>query len=255
MNRREILQAMEANFEYHMLYFVDHVPGFKKLLLPGIKGVSASINDETFNYVFQARFENGSVSERIEQVIELFGEIPFTWLIGERDSPPDLGKSLCEEGLELKEENPGMALFVNATYEKPSLRIERAVSNKELENFSLIYASIGEYPHLYDQFYKFIPLDRIREKAPYEIYVGYEGKKGVTAGILVFHAGVAGIYYIMTIPGYQKRGYATQMMHRLLHRAQEKRVRVAVLQASPEGSGLYKHLGFEQITTYWQYGF
>jgi len=113
--------------------------------------------------------------------------------------------------------------------------------------------SIGGYSQVYEQFFSKIPPVLYGEGSPFEIYVGYIESIPVVTGILVMHANVGGIYYIMTHPDYRKRGYGTEMMTFLLLRAKEKGYHMATLQASRSGRSLYQKLGFEPKCRFIEY--
>ena len=88
-----------------------------------------------------------------------------------------------------------------------------------------------------------------------DIYIGYLNGKAVVTGILVLHAHVAGIYYVMTDPAHRRKGYGTEMMKALLVCAQEKGYFLATLQASSQGRALYERLGFKKECCFVEYAF
>lgn len=62
-----------------------------------------------------------------------------------------------------------------------------------------------------------------------------------------------GLYGFATLEEYRGKGIGTTLMTYALNKAREEEVRRVVLQASEDGLNIYKRLGFEQLTTYYEY--
>lgn len=243
--QEQIQESMEANMHLHMTYFAKYVPTQEIVFEPDVTVVRSEMADDTFNYVIGAHFNAQNASERTQAVINHFKKrsLPFSWWVGERDTPPELIKHLKEEGLSPKEQDFGMYQSLEKLPQvEHSLEIKRMKGS--LIDFSNIYCQLGGYANICREYYDLIPPVLYREGAPFEMYVGYENHQAVTTGVLVMHANVAGIYYIMTLPSHRKKGYGTAMMSHLLHRAKDKGFHMATLQASEGGKNLYLRMGF-----------
>jgi len=257
-SHKEVVDAMEANMHLHMTYFSKYVLVMNLQFEPDVTVVISTIPDDTFNYVIGATFDETHAAERVQHVAQLFisQKKPFSWWVFEKDRPVFLVSLLEKQGLLLKEENIGMSLFVKKeifTRKIPELVIQRALSQVALKDFAEVMVNIGGYPYIYKQFFETIPPVLYGEGAPFEVYVGYIEGKPVVTGILVLHANVGGVYYIMTHLEYRKRGYGTEMILALLIRIKERGYHVATLQASAEGKKLYQKLGFEPIGKFIEY--
>jgi GNAT superfamily N-acetyltransferase len=57
------------------------------------------------------------------------------------------------------------------------------------------------------------------------------------------------VQYVATEPGYRRRGLAARVVGDALAQARADGMRTATLQASPDGRGVYKRLGFRTVTT------
>jgi GNAT superfamily N-acetyltransferase len=57
-------------------------------------------------------------------------------------------------------------------------------------------------------------------------------------------AGVAGVYWVYTVPEARKQGIGTALTCRVLQEARSQGHRLAILQASAMGQSVYQRLGF-----------
>lgn len=257
-NQEEILAAMEANMHLQMTYFAKYLPVMSLHFEPDVTVVISEIPDDTFNYIIGAKFDAKHAEKRIRKVLRVFTSknLPFSWWVSERDKPDSLPSLLEKQGLSPKEEDIGMILFLdsfNQERRNHGLLIRRVLNQLELKNFAEVMVNIGGYSKVYEEFFEKIPSTLFGEGAPFEIYVGYHEEVPVVTGILVLHANVGGIYYIMTRQEYRKRGYGTEMMISLLQRAKAKNYHLATLQASAIGKSLYQKLGFKTLCRFLEY--
>lgn len=260
-NLKEILHAMEVNMHLQMTYFAKYIPSMEIVFEPDITVVRSQIPDDTFNYVLSARFTEENAPLRILHVLSLYKEyhLPFSWWVGESDSPPTLGNLLLDQGFTLKEKNIGMYLeldkFHFSLHTSP-LAFHRAQSAEQLKAFAGVIITVGEFgepSQIFDLIYSHLPPVIYCGKSSLEMYIGYLEDIPVVTGILVTHANVAGIYYVATIPQQRKKGFGTAMMQFLLNRAKEKGYFISVLQASHQGLSLYEQLGFKGCCQFLEY--
>ncbi|WP_420421991.1 GNAT family N-acetyltransferase [Simkania sp.] len=252
----QIQDAMEANMLLPMTLFAKYVTTQEIVFEPDVTVVRAEIQDDTYNYVVDAKFELKSAPARIQAVLAHYQEknLPFSWWVGESDSPKDLAQHLLAAGLKQKEDDIGM--FMPLTKPIPtqnSLKIQRIEDRLKLKDFANIFIALSGYQTIYEEYYQLIPPILYQGQTPLRFYVGYEGNTPVTTGILILHANVAGIYYIMTHPSHRRKGYGTAMMHHLLNCAKQEGFYLATLQASEEGKNLYERMGFQPSCRFVEY--
>lgn len=254
-SKDKIIKAMEENMRFHMTYFARKADVLQLISQSDVTVVKSEISDDTFNYILAARFFENNVSDRVTSIIELFqkANLPFSWWIGQSDTPENLAEILIEQGLVFKEEDVGMFLkladFQEVELQK-MLRFEKVVSHSELRDFSEIIVSVGGHSEAFDKIYSKIPEEFYSQENSFEMYVGYLNDQPILSGILVVHADVAGIYYVATIPHQRRKGFGTEMMMHLLIEAKKRGIHVATLQASKEGKSLYERLGFTACSTF-----
>jgi ribosomal protein S18 acetylase RimI-like enzyme len=81
-------------------------------------------------------------------------------------------------------------------------------------------------------------------------YVGYSNGEPVATAALVIAGGVAGIYNVATMPGYQRHGFGEVMMRHVLSTARDEHgIERSILQSTAAGYRLYRRMGYEPVTT------
>ena len=236
---------MEANLLFQMSYFPQHFPCMSLKILPDVTLVRSEIPNTNFNYVMNAQFTTDSLKESVLKTMGEFQGTPFAWWIAEKQGSKELVNCLKTLGFSMKEPEVGMSLSLeNFSSDQQGLHVKKVSDLQGLKDFSHVMVSLGEYPFVYDHFFSKMPPRLYQEEAPVELYVAYHNQVPITTGIVVFHANVGGIYYIMTCPSYRQKGYATKMTLFLLHQIKLRGMNMATLQASPMGKSLYQKLGF-----------
>ncbi len=254
-SHQEILRAMCVNMHLQMTYFTKYTPSWEIVFEPDVTAVRAQICDDTFNYVLSAQFSSANAQKRIREICSLYKTTPFSWWTGPLDRPSNLEKLLLKEGFSFKEDNVGMYLNLSSFTSKTpdNLSFVQVVTPDLLKDFCSIFVEIGGNPQSYHKIYNQIPPSLYQEGCCLEMHLAYvQGVPAVT-GMLVMHAGTAGIYYIMTHPDMRRQGYGTAMTQYLLQRAQNRGYFLATLQASEEGKSLYQRLGFHEACIFREY--
>jgi len=81
-------------------------------------------------------------------------------------------------------------------------------------------------------------------------YVGYRDEEPVSTAAVVVGAGVAGIYNVATLPGFQRQGCGEAVMrHALEVVRREHGIERSILQSTPAGYRLYERMGYRPVTT------
>jgi GNAT superfamily N-acetyltransferase len=254
--KKNIVDSIYKNLLFQVTYFAPHIPAQQIIKNDYIFKIT-DIQDDTFNMVLGAHFNQKNAEEKIAEVTNIFNakNLPFSWWVGPNDTPFNLKEILISKGFAAKENDYGMHLDLEKYIPKKLdlLTIKQVSNTKELKDFCDIHEKTYTNPEAYDIIFSKIPSSSYQGKSPYRFYTGYFEGKPVTTGVLVFHADVVGIYFILTLKEDRRKGYATEMMNYLLTIAKEENQKIAVLQASEEGKKVYAKMGFNECCVFQEF--
>ncbi len=256
-----LVASLHHNLHMHMTYFAWYSPAMAHVSLKGDATViQSTVKDDTYNYVLDAEFSDDQASSRVKEITSSFfkKEIPFSWWVGPKPASSRLTKLFDYFGLEEGEENIGMILDMEKGSQqefRSSNDIRRISNPMQLLEFCSIHEAIGidGAMEAYKEIYQKLPSNVYSEGANLELYVMCKDDRPVCSGVLLFHAGVAGIYFIATPPDERRKGYATELMSHLLHRVKQEEYPYATLTASVEGKPVYEKIGFRPLCSYQEY--
>ncbi|WP_329002493.1 GNAT family N-acetyltransferase [Kribbella sp. NBC_00709] len=84
---------------------------------------------------------------------------------------------------------------------------------------------------------------------PWQHYIGWLDGTPVGTATVFLGAGVAGLYFVMTVPEVRRRGIGAAITYGALRGALEAGAEYAVLGSSPAGRSVYERLGFREYCT------
>lgn len=251
--------AADGNLVTHMTWVQSQLPGGhvergERLVLS-----DSGIPCDTFNFVCRARL-GGEAPAAIARAVAHFAAArrPFSWWVGPADRPADLDQLLRDAGLGPSDSSLAMAADLGrlgrADTAPGELRIVRAVTPGEVMDFARILAAnwAPPDPHVI-RFYQLAAPLLCRPDAPLRIYVGYLDRVAVAAAELTVSEGAVGLYNISTLAEHRRRGFGSALTLQPLLEARAEGHRLAVLQASEAGQGVYARLGFEATGRYVEY--
>jgi GNAT superfamily N-acetyltransferase len=85
---------------------------------------------------------------------------------------------------------------------------------------------------------------------PWRHYLGRLDGEAVATATVFLAAGVAGVYFVMTVPEARRRGIGAAITHAALRAARDSGFEYGVLLSSPAGRSVYAGLGFRQYCTF-----
>jgi GNAT superfamily N-acetyltransferase len=211
------------------------------------------------NCVVRAQLPSHAVETAIQDSIERFRayHVPGSWHVGPSMRPPDLGSHLIAHGFNHAGDEPGMAIDIDVLrtdlpVADAELTIERVTDEHTLTVWTKTLAvgfGAGEQEAAWvGQMYRTIGLT---DDQPWQHYLGWLHDRPVATSSMFFGAGVAGIYFVFTVPQARRRGIGAAMTAVALTNARTLGYRIGVLGSSTMGYPVYRRLGFQE---YCQFG-
>ena len=256
----EVAERADANFVVHATAVVERTAGMAGKRSDSLVIADSGLPCDTFNFVCRARLDSTTAAAAASGAVAYFDERgrPFSWWVGPADRPRDLGAVLQSVGLEPAEGELAMAMSLGELPGKvaavPGLEVRRVAAPDELETFAALSAANWTPPDPNVlAFYRLGAPALLAGDSPQWLYIGYlEGEPLATAEGTIAD-GTVGLYNISTRPAYRGRGIGTAMTWRPLRDARAHGCDLGVLQAAPDGIGIYRRLGFRpfgDITEY-----
>jgi GNAT superfamily N-acetyltransferase len=175
--------------------------------------------------------------------------VPGCWHVGPSMRPTDLGRRLLEAGFTYGGSEPGMAVKLSELRrpaEVPGLEITRIETGNDLATWeTTLGRGFGEgekEARWVAEVYR-----RLGFADPWRHYLGRLDGEPVATTTVFLAAGVAGVYFVMTVPEARRRGIGAAITYAALRQAEG--VEHAVLGSSQAGRSVYAGLGFEQRCT------
>lgn len=179
------------------------------------------------------------------------GQCPRVWIRGHDDGPPGLYERLQAFGFQEIGRRPTMLFdLASPRLEQelqpiPGLEVRPLVSPAGLDEWlGIVSAAFFGGRDMGKALFAehLLPSHRIR------LFLARLDGQAVGTALLSLHAGVAGLHLVGVPESHRRRGIATRVT---LHALRESRVlgyKAAILKSSPLGEGVYRSLGFQQVS-------
>ena len=103
------------------------------------------------------------------------------------------------------------------------------------EDLAVLEADVSEYHGFYPD-------------NPQKLFIGFLEDEPVATSQLFLGGGVAGLWGVSTLQSARKRGVGTVMSLHPLRVARSLGYRIAVLDATQQGYGIYERIGFKEVS-------
>ena len=250
--------AARANLARHFSYAPSRTAGMRAIAAPDLVQVDCGMPCDTFNAVCNAQLDEADAAARIAVVIDDYAArgLPFSWWVCPGDGPERLDAWLTAAGLAAAETELAMTLPLSELVVfaiSPGLSIERVRTEAQLRDFAVVNAANWSPPDAQVvEFYRRAAPALLAPVSPLRLSVGcLDGEPVATAEATVDE--VVGLYNICTLEAQRGRGFGSALTLQPLLDARAVGVTAAILQASADGVGLYRRLGFRDyglITEY-----
>ena len=247
-------EAIVANFTEEMACFGRGLPQGELHKTPELLWFLTPLPG--FSGVLHTRFasdDKAYVDAKINQMIDYFQARRVTpgWSVGPSMHPGNLATFLRAHGFIYRNQTPGMAVDLFAMNENIFLNQELTITEiVDLETLKILCSiekkgfgtSAGGAQVYYDTYAN----TGFGKGMSWHHYLGWLYDEPVAIASLLFHAGVAGIYGVATIPEARRQGVGTAMTLHTLREARKQGYRVAVLSPTDMSIALYRRIGFQE---------
>ncbi len=204
------------------------------------------INFECDNpvYIRNNIASSNEVLNRCEQFYEKHNS-PWNVIVTEQFITNELIQSLNNMGFSLS--GKSVAMFVELNKQsKHNIKddvVIHLVSDK-LDQWMLPVGSAFETTAEVTRHYADIHKRALNNKANFHHFTLYKGELPISSLTISLQSNVARIHDVGTLPEYQNKGYATQLMKYAINKASDLGAQYCVLEASESGLTVYEKLGF-----------
>jgi ribosomal protein S18 acetylase RimI-like enzyme len=209
--------------------------------------INSGISSDMFNIVCGIRNKNA-----LRSAMKKFRNEPFACWIGFDDDYPECKKDLEETGFVCNEHESGMfAEIAKLSREKKcnELQISLADNSKRLNDFIKIYRElIPQDANAIEKFYGRASEHILNPESSLKLFVGYFRDQPAATGALFMDENTAGVWDVVTLPQFRRRGIGTDMtLHALFYAFDNFGRRIGVLSASEDGEPVYRKIGFQKL--------
>ena len=234
----------------------QRVPGFDGLVEPDVTMASIDLPIARVNSASTVHFEPETADARIDDVVAWFDRrgVPFVWRLGPSDEPSDLQARLLAKGFTLDpDEMPGMAAPLTGLpeVELPANAAIELVRDKTAfrEWLDVLVAGFGMPSQIGDAYMAFATLG-FGDDLPVRSLLLRVGDRAVATALGVLAGGGIVIVNVTTIPEERGRGLGRAVTLAAMRIGAAAGAKIAVLQSTEMGHGIYRRLGFEDFGRY-----
>ena len=245
-----LLDAIESGFS-----LLPPIPGkVEWLAIPGIRSRVTPLSHPWANMVSAATLSPDDADATIHQAIEVFAgqHKAFSWVVGPRTTPADLGSRLRAAGLVKLEEMAGMSLNdLNAPIQaNPAVHI-REMTPEDLVAASRTIARAFPIPEEFARLFTeilFLVRDRLKTRQYLAFLEGIDEPVATATTIFFANQPIVRLGGASTLEEHRGKGIYTSLVARRLADAREDGAEAAVIEAVRTTSApVCRKLGFTEI--------
>jgi GNAT superfamily N-acetyltransferase len=208
------------------------------------------------NAVLYSRFASEDttyIHSRIDEMLTFFKtrNMDFGWTIGPSTRPSNLASILETHGFVYSDSTTGLAIDLHAVNEHILVNADLIITEiRDLETLEILrsieISGFGASEMAAQNYYDSYAHTGFGNGLPWHHYIGWLHEEPVAIASLLFHAGVAGIYGVATIPAARRQGVGATITLHTLHEARRHGYRIAVLSPTEMSIAIYHRIGFQK---------
>jgi GNAT superfamily N-acetyltransferase len=205
--------------------------------------------------IFKTNLEPNKVDKTIDEIIAYYQSrnISFWWQVFPSCKPDNLGEYLEAHHFNVMDGTPLMAIELHKLVDdRPTptgLTIKEITDEESMRLFADVWCRGYPMPKPLSNLFADCAIDLGVESDVAKFYIGYIDDKPVATSFLFLGAGVAGLYAVTVLPEGRGRGMGTEMSLHPMREARSLGYHIGILDATQQGYGIYKRIGFEDYGT------
>lgn len=224
----------------------------RQLQFPGMVAFATGIDSPVLNSVIDTQLKDEQMYEAIKAVKDFFKpyDVPWTWQVSPLSRPANLVDVLEQHGFSLLEQSPGM--YCDLTNSLPKINnedlfIQEVPVNDNLRDWigPIDEGFPSEKPQDGETYRKLNVALMKKVGKTLRHYVAYFQDEPVSSATLYLGQQATMLHNIATKTAFLKRGFGTALTLHMMHRAKQLGYNHCFLDASEDGFGVYRKLGFK----------
>jgi len=247
----QLVEAIEAGI-FRFWIRLGHSPQLGLYDGPDMLRLISDVPSPFCNNVLRAQLALDDIDTQIETTLAPFKsrKLPVRWWTSPSTRPADLGSLLEAHGLTRMADVAGMAVQLPNLSEKLTrpldLTVEPVSDVKTLERWiQVLTTGLGVTASVGTLFLDVLSSSGF--ELPWRHYIGWlKGEAVACSSLLLGAGGIAGIYFVATVPQARGQGIGSALTQVPLLYARAMGYRIFVLGATQMGLGVYQRLGFRE---------
>ncbi len=252
-------QLIDHNFAAHAQKVPSLTPGMRVFETDHLSYTDSGLSCDTFNIIHIHDGSNLDKTE-LETAVTYFRSRnrEFCLWVHNQNLSPETGRNLSKLQLVRQNSEIGMSLDLNTYAPIHSDKHEQVKSVSDihqLEEYSQVIAANWQPPdtNVVD-YYRLTSDHYLNHKLGISLFIFFEKSLPLaTVEMFPSDSETIGIYGLATLEDARGKGIGSALMTYALNTAKSRNYKQVVLQASEAGVGIYRKLGFEEFTTYYEF--
>lgn len=252
------MDLIKKNFERHFTLLPSLIPEMNVDQQEGLIYSDSGLPCDTFNIAFVHDSEK-LASQSLRNIGNHFKSKSFPFCVWAEDDEL-VNNKLSDAGFEIAAEDITMALRLDQ-YEtkrvvKSGIKIEKIESQGQMMQAADVIAQNWSPPDQYViEFYDKVASHLDIKNLPTHFFnLIFDDQVVGCVELCPTDENTAGIYGLAVLESYRRKGFGHQLMTHALDFAVQQKLKKVILQASEDGLGLYKRIGFKPVGKFqeWQ---